>query len=376
MTAHSAEPPFPVRSGLIPVSRLDVTACTVPTDAPESDGTLEWDHTTIVLVRAHAAGISGLGFTYSHAAAAVLVRDLFGPLVVGRSAFDVEGAFDEMGRASRNVGRPGLSAAALSAVDIALWDLKARLLGLSLVSLLGAAREAVPAYGSGGFTSYPPGRLQHQLADWAEAGLGAVKMKVGRDPASDAGRVRLARQAIGNATELFVDANGAYQPAQAVEQSRRFEAEAVTWFEEPVTSDAVEGLRFVRDRVPPGMAIAAGEYGWSIRDFRRLAEAGAVDVLQADATRCGGITGFLRAAAIADAWSLPLSAHTAPALHAHLGCACARARNVEYFHDHARIESLLFEGAVSPVNGLLQPDRGRPGLGLELKDVEVARFAM
>jgi L-alanine-DL-glutamate epimerase-like enolase superfamily enzyme len=362
------------RETQVPVTALDVTALTIPTDAPESDGTIEWDRTTIVLVQVHAGGTTGLGFTYSHTAAAVVVRDLLAPLVAGRSVLDIERVFDEMGRAVRNVGRPGLAAAALSAVDIALWDCKARLLGVSLLSLLGAARDAIASYGSGGFTSYSPARLQRQLGGWAEAGFGAVKMKIGRDPAADRDRVRLAREAIGTRTELFVDANGAYQPSTALGHARDFEAQGVTWFEEPVTSDDVQGLRVVRERVPPAIAVAAGEYAYSVYDFRRLAEAGAVDVLQADATRCGGVTGFLRAAAIADAFSLPLSAHTAPALHVHLGCACARALNVEYFHDHARIESLLFDGAPAPINGLLRPDLTRPGLGLEIRHTEAARF--
>jgi L-alanine-DL-glutamate epimerase-like enolase superfamily enzyme len=362
------------RETQIPVTALDVTALTIPTDAPESDGTLAWDRTTMVLVQVHAGGTTGVGFTYSHTAAAELVRDLFAPRVAGRSVLDVEGAFDEMGRAARNVGRPGLAAAALSAVDVALWDCKARLLGVPLVSLLGAARDAIPAYGSGGFTSYPPARLQRQLGAWAEAGFRAVKMKVGRDPEADADRVRLAREAIGTRTELFVDANGAYHPFAALAHARDFEAQAVTWFEEPVTSDDVEGLRLVRERVPPAMAVAAGEYAYSVYDLRRLAEGSAVDVLQADATRCGGVTGFLRAAAIADAWSLPLSAHTAPALHTHLACACARALNVEYFHDHARIEAMVFDGAPAPIDGLLRPDLARPGLGLEIRHADAARF--
>jgi L-alanine-DL-glutamate epimerase-like enolase superfamily enzyme len=259
-------------------------------------------------------------------------------------------------------------------VDIALWDAKARLLNLPLVSLLGAARRAVPLYGSGGFTSYSVDRLQEQLAGWAAQGFSAVKMKIGRDPARDVDRVRAARAAIGGA-ELYVDANGAYRVKQALAFAEAFADLGVTWFEEPVSSDDLAGLRLMRERAPAGMAIAAGEYGYEPFYFRRMLEAGAVDVLQADATRCGGYTGFLRAAALAGACAVPLSAHTAPAVHLPVCCAAPRLFNLQWFHDHVRIEHMLFEGAPVPGNGAVRPDLSRPGNGLAFKHRDAERFA-
>ena len=123
------------------------------------------------------------------------------------------------------------------------------------------------------------------------------------------------------------------------------------------------------------MEIAAGEYGYSAGYFRRMLAAGAVDVLQADATRCGGITGLLQAAALCTAHHLDLSAHTAPALHTHVCCAALPVRHLEYFHDHVRIERLFFDGVSPPVNGELRPDRSRLGMGIELKKKDVERFA-
>jgi L-alanine-DL-glutamate epimerase-like enolase superfamily enzyme len=240
--------------------------------------------------------------------------------------------------------------------------------------LLGAARDCIALYGSGGFTSYSLERLQQQLRGWAQAGFGAVKMKIGRDERADRERVRAARDAIGPSVRLFVDANGAYDRKQALAQAERFAEHDVTWFEEPVSSDDLAGLRLIRERAPAGMEIAAGEYGYDVQYFRTLSDA--VDVLQADATRCGGITGFLRAAAVADAHCLPLSAHTAPSVHAHLCCAAARARNLEYFHDHARIERLLFDGVLEPQDGQLRPDRDRPGLGLTLKRADAQPYLL
>jgi L-alanine-DL-glutamate epimerase-like enolase superfamily enzyme len=275
----------------------------------------------------------------------------------------------------RNLGRQGICATAISAIDAALWDLKARLMDVPLVRLIGAARDAVPIYGSGGFTSYAIERVAEQLGGWvAQEGCRYVKMKVGSDPARDLERARAARAAIDGA-ELFVDANGAYTRKQALWFAERFAELGVTWFEEPVSSDDLAGLRFMRDQGPPGMEIAAGEYGYETDYFRRMLEAGAVDVLQADATRCGGITGFLRAAALADACMLPLSAHTAPALHLHVCCAAPRLRHIEWFHDHVRIERMLFDGAPVPARGMIRPDLTRPGHGLELKRAEMARLA-
>jgi L-alanine-DL-glutamate epimerase-like enolase superfamily enzyme len=148
----------------------------------------------------------------------------------------------------------------------------------------------------------------------------------------------------------------------------------VTWFEEPVSSDDLEGLRLLRDRGPAGMAIAAGEYGYNLTYFRRMLDAGAVDVLQADASRCAGFTEFLRVAALCAAYQLPLSAHTAPSLHRHVACAAPALVHVEYFFDHERIEQMFFDGAATPVDGALRPDLSRPGMGLALKEADAAPY--
>jgi L-alanine-DL-glutamate epimerase-like enolase superfamily enzyme len=265
---------------------------------------------------------------------------------------------------------------AISAVDTALWDLKAKLLALPLVRLFGQMRESMPLYGSGGFTSYSNEKLQEQFGGWVKQGITRVKMKIGRDAKADIERVRIAREAIGFETELFVDANGAYSRKQALAQAEIFAKKNVTWFEEPVSSDDLEGLRLMRDRAPAGMNIAAGEYGYDVSYFHRMLQAGAVDVLQADATRCAGFTGFLQAAALCEAHHIPLSAHCAPALHLHVGCAARPFYHAEYFHDHVRIEGMLFDGVRQPNEGALRPDLSRLGLGLELKRKDAERFAV
>ncbi|MGI8580453.1 MAG: enolase C-terminal domain-like protein [Solirubrobacteraceae bacterium] len=358
------------------IERLEVGAYVVPTDAPEADGTLSWDATTLVVVHARAGGRRGLGYTYADPATAKLIQSKLAGVVEGADALSPPAAWRRMVAQTRNLGRPGIVSMAISAVDVALWDLKARLLELPLCVLLGQLREGVPVYGSGGFTAYSDERLAEQLAGWVAEGIPRVKMKVGSHPASDPARVRAARAAIGPGTHLFVDGNGAYSRKEALLLAEEFREQAdVSWFEEPVSSDDLAGLRLLRDRAPAGMAIAAGEYGYDATYFARMVEAGAVDVLQADITRCGGITELFRVDGLCRANQLPLSLHCGPAIHTHPGTALDRLVHLEYFHDHVRIEDMLFDGLPELRGGALHPDTSRPGMGLELKESEAERYA-
>jgi L-alanine-DL-glutamate epimerase-like enolase superfamily enzyme len=357
------------------VERIDVAAYEIPTDAPESDGTLAWDSTTVVVVEAHAGGRTGLGYTYGEPAITRIVGGTLAPVVAGIDALAPQAAWSAMASAVRNSLPSGLCAFAISAVDVALHDLKARLLEVSVADLLGRWHEGVAIYGSGGFTSYSLDRVREQTAGWVEQGIPRVKIKVGRDVGADGPRLRAVRDAIGPDARLMVDANGAFTAPAAIARAHDTYAEhAVTWLEEPVSSDDHRGLRQVRDHAPPGMEIAAGEYGTDIFHFAHLLDTGAVDVLQADVTRCGGVTGVLRADALAKARCVPLSAHCAPAISAHVFAACETAVHLEYFHDHVRVESLLFDGSPPPADGRLVPERARPGFGLELRRVDAEQF--
>ena len=361
----------------IPIDRLDVSAYRVPTDFPESDGTATWSATTIVVVHAHGGGLCGLGWTYGDVSSATVIDSVLDDVVRGAEAMRVTACWERMVAACRNLGRPGVASMAIAAVDAALWDLKARLLDLPLATLLDAAHDAVPVYGSGGFCSYPDKLLCAQLEGWVQCGIPRVKIKVGREPERDLHRVAVARAAIGPETELYVDANGAFARMQALGFAERFSGEyGVSWFEEPVSSDDLDGLRAICERAPAGMDVAAGEYGYKLDYFERMLAAGAVTCLQADVTRCEGVTGLLRAAALCQARSMELSAHCSPSLHAHPCCAVIPLRHVEYFHDHTRLERMLFDGVLEPVDGALRPDLSRPGNGLELKQIDAARFAL
>jgi L-alanine-DL-glutamate epimerase-like enolase superfamily enzyme len=355
---------------------LHAAAYRIPTETEEEDGTYSWNHTTLVLVEIQAGNRSGIGYTYADASVAGLIRDSLTDCVIGRCALDIRAIWNAMCRSVRNLGRAGLCAAAISAIDTALWDLKARLLDLPLVKLIGQTRAAMPIYGSGGFTNLSAAQLRRQLQGWVDAGLQRVKIKVGRDPAADIERIALSRETIGHGKALFVDANGGFTPRQALEQSVAYADYDVAWFEEPVSSDDIAGLRLLREHKPVTMDIAAGEYAYNADDFRRLLDEECVDVLQADCTRCCGITGLLEADALCEAFHRPLSLHCAPALHLHAGCALSRLVHAEYFYDHVRIESMLFDGVRPPKDGALFPDLAVPGCGLTFKHADARIFAI
>jgi L-alanine-DL-glutamate epimerase-like enolase superfamily enzyme len=359
------------------VESLAASAYRIPTDAPEADGTIAWDATTLVVVEARSGGVTGVGWTYAAGAAVGVVNDVLAAVVRGCGVLDPPAALDAMVKAARNIGRAGVAGCAISAVDVALWDLKARLLDLPLHRLLGAVRAEVPVYGSGGFTTYDEARLADQLGGWVHGqGIPRVKIKIGESWGARVGRdlerVRQARSVIGDEAGLFVDANGGYGAKQAVRVAEAMAESDVTWFEEPVSSDDLAGLALVRSLVRPD--VAAGEYIWDLTDARRLCEAGSVDCLQADASRCGGITEWLRVAALAAAFDLPVSGHCAPHLHAAAAAAAPNLRHLEWFHDHVRIESMAFDGTLDPAGGAIRPDDAAPGTGLTLRRADLEQY--
>ena len=361
----------------VSIDRVRAQAFEIPTDKPEADGTISWNSTTLVLVEITGGDKVGLGYTYSSASIVALICGKLAATIRGQDAFNPQAAFWSMQRAVRNLGREGLAATAISAVDAAIYDLKARLLGVPLFALLGCYRDVVPIYGSGGFTTYSDGELEKQLGGWvAHDGCAFVKMKIGAEPLRDPERVRLAKQAIGKDAILFVDANGAFGVRQALTFADQFAEQKVGWFEEPVSSDDLPGLRAIRQGSPAGMDIAAGEYAYTVDYVRNMLQAQAVDVQQADVTRCGGITAFLQIGALCDAFHIDLSGHCAPALHLHVACASPRLRHLEWFHDHVRIEHMLFDGAPVPAKGVIRPDRSLPGNGLTFKHQDAARYAV
>lgn len=358
------------------IDSLEVRAYKIPTATPESDGTLEWDATTLVYVEVHAGGQVGIGFTYADIATAKLIDTLLRETILGTDALQIGARWNDMYGKARNLGHDGITSMAVSAVDVALWDLKGKLFEVPTYALLGAVNESVPVYGSGGFTAYSQEQLCAQLAGWVQDGIPRVKMKIGRDPVADIQRVDAARRAIGDDAQLFVDANGAYYVQEAIDQARCLAEQRVTWFEEPVFREDYVGTRHVRERVPAGMEISDGEYGYGLYEFARMIDAQMLDVLQADATRCGGFSGLLAVDGLAQSTMTPLSTHCAPHLHLHAALACKQLRHIEYFYDHYRIEQMLFDGAADPVHGRLSADPDRPGIGLQLRRADAERYLL
>lgn len=360
------------------IARVATEVYEVPTDQPEADGTLAWCSTTVVLVRIAAGSAEGIGWTYAGSGCKAAIEDKLASILVGADPLDVPRLNESMVRACRNLGRPGIVSCAISAVDIALWDLKSRLLELPLAALLGQARDDVPVYGSGGFTTYDDATTEAQLRRWThEWQIPRVKIKIGEswgiNADRDLRRTEMARKLIGDEAELYVDANGAYTVKQAIRLGHRLASDfGVVWFEEPVSSDDLVGLRRVRDDCTAD--VTAGEYGYDPTYFARMVGAEAVDCLQVDVTRCGGYTEWMGAAAVARGQGLQVSGHCAPNLHAPVAAAVPNLRHVEYFHDHHRIETLLFEGTLSPRGGTLSPCHHRLGHGLAFKEADAAQF--
>ena len=357
MTPHRAD-----------ITTLTTTVYRFPTPEPEADGTLTWDATTAVTVSLEAGGHVGLGWTYSSPAAAAVIEQHLAEIVVGRNAFDLEAGWSAMHRACRNLGTRGLVMQAISAVDIAWWDLKARLLDAPLVSLLGRCRDDVPIYGSGGFTTLTDAQLADQVNWWKSVGCAAMKIKIGEswgtEVPRDLARVQQLRDLAGPSAELMVDANGGYTGAQARRAGAALDELGVAWFEEPVSSDDTEGLANLRTTLR--CDIAAGEYAADLYEVQALLPV--VDCLQLDATRCGGYTGWLRGAALAAAHNLQVSAHCAPSLHAFVAAAIPNLRHVEWFADHARLEPLLVDGVPVARGGGLHVDLQARGHGMTIAD--------
>ena len=244
---------------------------------------------------------------------------------------------------------------------------------MPLTSLLPAAHDRVPVYGSGGFCSYSLDRLREQLGGWVEQGIPRVKMKLGREPRRDPARLDAARDAIGDAPSCTSTRTAPSAPR------RRCAGRGATSSEWDVT--LVRGARVVGGLRTGCASCASTRRSTSPRvstptsPRTSATSIGCVDCLQADVTRCGGITGLLRVNGLASAHGLDVSAHCAPQLSAHAFCGVDRLRHLEYFHDHVRVEAMLFDGVLEPVDGVLVPDRSRPGHGLELKRADAQRWA-
>jgi D-arabinonate dehydratase len=365
------------------IVRASVKRVRIPLPAPVSFSVKTLYHRENLLVEIETEdGSIGTGFCLqdaSAAAAKAALTDELLPLIVGRDANQIRGLWEIMFRQSVRSGRRGSLLHALSAVDIALWDRLARSRDLPLHVLLGGCRDSAPCYASGGY--YHEGeslaRLEQEIRGYVEQGYKAVKIKVGRlSTREEIERVRLVRDIIGPDRALMVDANQAYRTVEpCAELCRKIEPYDIAWFEEPFAVDEVES--FIRLRQRTSIPLATGEVEATRWAFKELMHRGAVDVVQPDATVCGGITEWLRIEAFASAWGVPVAPHYHWDLHVQLACASPQVSYLEKFEgtDVKNFDLILQRPLQVGPGGELAVPEG-PGHAVEFDPDAVARYLM
>ncbi len=323
-------------------------------------------------------GLVGLGLGGGTTAAREVIERTLKPILLGQNALHIEKLWDEMFWAIRGVGRKGLAFSALSAVDIALWDLKAKYYETPLYQLLGPYTESVPVYGSGGWTHFSLDELVAEQCGYVERGMRAVKMKVGKDfghsEREDVARLAAVREAVGPDVQIFIDANNGYYAKQAIRLARVFEEYDVGWFEEPVLADDIDGLAAVAKAID--IPVATGEHEYTKYGFRDLIVRGGADIVQPDVGRVGGISEWMKVAHLAHAFNLPVAPHAYQLVHLHLACATPNLKIVECLGTVEAADRIFYTSFDEPRNGVWSPDPHKHGLGLELDPSAVKHYAV
>jgi L-alanine-DL-glutamate epimerase-like enolase superfamily enzyme len=278
----------------------------------------------------------------------------------------------------RGFGRKGVAFSAISSIDIALWDLKARFFDVPLYRLLGPFTDSVPIYGSGGWTSFTEDELVREQVGYVERGIPRIKMKVAKDfghaEAEDLRRLAAVRKAVGDDVEIYVDANNGFYAKQAIGFARRMAEYDVRWFEEPVLADDIAGLAAIARAID--IPVATGEHEYTKYGFKELITQGGADIVQPDVGRVGGVTEWLKVAHLAHAFNLPVAPHAVQLVHLHLACCTPNLKVVEYLGVSEETDRIMFTEFPQPKNGMWSPYADRPGLGLELNPKAVERYAV
>lgn len=337
---------------------------TIPTIDPTAKGRSQ------LFVHIHTdEGVIGLGMAPGLRAIREVIHENLSPILVGQDPFMIEKLWQDMFWRVRGFGRKGLAFQAIAAIDIALWDLKGKVLNQPIYRLLGPAHESVPIYGSGGWTNYSEAELVAEQTAYVERGIPRVKMKVaknfGQSEREDIERLAAVRDAVGDDVEIYVDANNGYKAKQAIKMSQIFEQFDVAWFEEPVLADDIPGLAQVSQATT--IPVATGEHEYTKYGFRDLLVAGAVDIVQPDVHRVTGITEWMKVAAMADAFNLPVAPHAVSLVHLHCAMATPNLKVVEVLGAEEQSNGVWWT-EVPPYgdDGTWKPFADRPGLGLEI----------
>lgn len=348
------------------ITRISSEEYRWPRHKPISNGKHTYTHTGVCFVKVETdAGVTGVGLSTGGAIVRAAI-DQFARQLVGEDPIDVERLWHTMWIPKLS-GRRGMTTRAISGIDIALWDLRAKVANMPLYKMLGGFRDRMPTYIAGGY--YEPGKglkeLAAEMADNVAMGARAIKMKIGAVSINeDVERVKTVRQAIGPDVKLLVDANCAYRHWEAIRIARRIEDYDIYWFEEPVAPDDYEGHRKIA--AATSIPIATGENEYTRYGFRDLIEHNAAAILNADANILGGVTEFMKVAALAQAHDLDIAPHGAQEVHIHLVTAIANGLILEFYRDtvdpmwgkiYSQTLRLNNDGTVSP------PDA--PGLGVD-----------
>ena len=323
-------------------------------------------------------GYEGLGICQAAPGTRQVIETALKDVLIGQDPFAIEKLWNDMFWRVRGYGRKGVALCALSGVDIGLWDLKAKALGLPLYRLLGPYAESVPIYGSGGWTNFSQDELVAEMTDYVEQGIKRVKMKVGKDfgrsEREDIQRLAAVRKAVGDDVAIYVDANNGYYAKQAIYMAREFEQFQVGWFEEPVLADDIQGLAEIRRAI--NIPVATGEHEYTKYGFKELIAGGGADIVQPDVSRVGGVTEWMKVAHMAHASNLPVAPHAVQLVHLHLTCATPNLKVVEYMNMALETDRLWYTEFPQQRDGMWAPFPDRPGLGLELDPYAVEKWAV
>ena len=342
-----------------------------PKEKPIANGKHVYTHNDLnLLIIDTDEGISGYGCSW-----AIEFAESMGKAIIGEDPLNNERLWQKI-YVPKFIGRRGTSCKTVSAIDIALWDIKAKAAGMPLYRLLGGFRERIPCYVAGGYYAENKGlkELQQEMEEYVSWGIRAVKMKVGALSArEDAARVRAVRQVIGDDVKLMLDANCAYRFFEAIEFSRMVEEYNPYWLEEPVDADDYDGYRKVAAK--SNIPIAAGENEVTRFGFRDLINTQAVSILNPDAASLGGVTEFMKIAGYADANGLVMSPHGQQQLHVHLDCAVPNVNIAECYPP--QYDAKVYEAFEHPVvfneDGTVSPSE-EPGVGLDINREVLAPY--
>lgn len=300
------------------------------------------------------------------------------PILLNQDPLCIEKLWDDMFWRVRGYGRKGVAFCAISAVDIALWDLKAKLFGVPLYRLLGPYTDRVPIYGSGGWTSFSEEELVREQTGYVERGIPRVKMKVAKDfgksEAEDIRRLKAVRKAVGDEVEIYVDANNGYYAKQAIGMAKHLADYDVKWFEEPVLADDIAGLAAIARAI--SIPVATGEHEYTRYGFKELIAQGGADIVQPDVGRVGGISEWMKVAHLAQAFNLPIAPHAVQLVHLHVACCIPNLKVVEYLGTVEEGDKLWYTEFPEPRDGYWSPYPDRPGLGLELSPEAIRKYAV